>query len=605
MSGSGVPSPSTAVTDSRLAALCAQKTQEAFLNYQERFHAISRRARERFLTRNWSDSYADAAERLQLYTSVLAKLTSEIQDLMGSRLEKHSVWVAIKAVYSSLIAQSSEWEIAESFFNSLTRRVFATAGVDQAIEFVDTDFDAPPTSSLGEVRRVYSGTTLPELLCSALTDPTVGGFAEGSWANLHVAAQLAAKRIQEAIPDRNTACDGSSAPRPVSLEIIGSFFYRGRGAYLVGCAFADQERRKRLPLALCLRHDDDRGIALDAVLLGEVDLAILFSYTRAYFRVDTGCPYQLVRSLRELMPRKRLVDLYNAIGYNRHGKTEFYRDFVAHLQKSSDCFTVAEGARGMVMLVFTLPSYDVVFKVIKDHFDFPKDTSRREVMRRYRLVFEHDRAGRLVEAHEFEHLRIARERFEPALLDELCRDAANTVCVEGNDILIAHAYVERRIRPLNLFLAEADAGTRVTAAQDYGQAIKDLAASNIFPGDILTKNFGVTRQGRVVFYDYDELCFLTDCNFRDMPQSTTYEEEISAEPWFSVRENDIFPEEFPKFLRLPGPAQGALFERHGDLFRADFWRSVQCRLRAGEILEVFPYGPERRLAHLRVEGTGL
>jgi isocitrate dehydrogenase kinase/phosphatase len=295
------------------------------------------------------------------------------------------------------------------------------------------------------------------------------------------------------------------------------------------------------------------------------------------------------------MPRKRLVDLYNAIGHNRHGKTEFYRDFVAHLQKSTDCFTVAEGARGMVMIVFTLPSYDVVFKVIKDHFDFPKDTSRREVMRRYRLVFEHDRAGRLVEAHEFEHLRIARERFEPALLDELCRAAANTVRIEGDDILIAHAYVERRIRPLNLFLAEADAAMRVMAARDYGQAIKDLAASNIFPGDILTKNFGVTRQGRVVFYDYDELCFLTDCNFRDMPQSTTYEEEISAEPWFSVRENDIFPEEFPKFLRLPGPAHGALFERHADLFRADFWRSVQCRLRAGEILEVFPYGPERRL----------
>jgi isocitrate dehydrogenase kinase/phosphatase len=593
MTGSGVPS--AAITDSRLAALCAQKTEEAFLNYQERFHAISRRARERFLARNWPGSYADAGDRLQLYTSVLARLTTEIQDLMGSRLEKHSVWVAIKAVYSSLIAQSSEWEIAESFFNSLTRRVFATAGVDQAIEFVDTDFDAPPSGSLGEVRRVYSGSSLSELLCSALTDPAVGGFAEGSWMDLRVAAQLAAARVQEAIPNRHTASDGSSAPRHVSLEIIGSFFYRGRGAYLVGCAFVDQERGGRLPLALCLRHDDDRGIALDAVLLGEVDLAILFSYTRAYFRVDTACPYQLVRSLRELMPRKRLVDLYNAIGYNRHGKTEFYRDFVAHLQKSSDCFTVAEGARGMVMIVFTLPSYDVVFKVIKDHFDFPKDTSRREVMRRYRLVFEHDRAGRLVEAHEFEHLRVARERFEPGLLDELCRDAANTVCVEGNDILIAHAYVERRIRPLNLFLAEADAATRVTAAQDYGQAIKDLAASNIFPGDILTKNFGVTRQGRVVFYDYDELCFLTDCNFRDMPQSTTYEEEISAEPWFSVRENDIFPEEFPKFLRLPGPAQGALFERHADLFRADFWRSVQCRLRAGEILEVFPYGQERRL----------
>jgi isocitrate dehydrogenase kinase/phosphatase len=597
MSGSTGLSQSATLTDSRLAALCAEKTVEAFLHYQERFHAISRRARDRFLGRDWAGSYADAAERLHLYTRVLAELTSEIRELMGSRLEKHSVWVAIKAVYSSLIAQSSEWEIAETFFNSLTRRVFATAGVDQAIEFVDTDFDAPPTSSLGEARRVYSGAALPELILSALTDPALGGFAEQWWANLRLAVEVAAARIEGAIPAGAIAPhDGSSAARHINLEMIGSFFYRGRGTYLVGRAIAGKEKPARLPIALCLRQDEERGITLDAVLLGEVDLAILFSYTRAYFRVETSCPYQLVRGLRELMPRKRLIDLYNAIGYNRHGKTEFYRDFVAHLRTSNDCFTVAEGARGMVMIVFTLPSYDVVFKVIKDHFDFPKDTSRREVMRRYRLVFEHDRAGRLVEAHEFEHLRIPRARFVPALLDELCRDAARSVRIEGDDIVINHAYVERRIRPLNLFLAEASNTMRVRAAHDYGQAIKDLAASNIFPGDILTKNFGVTRQGRVVFYDYDELCFLTDCSFRDMPQSSTYEEELSAEPWFSIRENDIFPEEFPKFLGLPGPARDALFERHGDLFRAHFWRAVQSRLRAGEIPEVFPYAPERRLA---------
>jgi len=351
-----------------------------------------------------------------------------------------------------------------------------------------------------------------------------------------------------------------------------------------------------LPFALCLRHEKERRTHLDAVLIGETDLAILFSFTRAYFRVNTECPYELVRSLRELMPRKRLIDLYNAIGYHRHGKTEFYRDFVRHLGRSSDRFVVAEGTRGMVMLVFTLPSYDVVFKLIKDHFDYPKESTRAEVMRRYRLVFEHDRAGRLVEAHEFEHLRIARDRFDPALLDELLRDAGSIVRLEGDDVVIAHAYVERRIRPLNLFFLEADEKAVAAAARDYGRSIKDLAASNIFPGDVLTKNFGVTRRGRVVFYDYDELCFLTDCNFRDLPLATTYEEEIAAEPWFSVRENDIFPEEFPQFLSLPGPARASLFERHGDLFSAAFWRCMQEKLRSGEIPEVFPYRAERRLA---------
>lgn len=589
MNASSVSSPA-GLTDSRLAALCAEAARRAFLDYESRFHAITQRARERFLGCDWPGSYADATERLHLYSTVLDGLTGEVKDLMGDRLGERVIWTAIKAVYSSLIAQSVSWEIAESFFNSLTRRVFTTAGVDQKIEFVDTDFDAPPTSSSNEVSRLHSGGTLAELLFAALSDPAAGGFVRESWEDLQGSVESASTRIEAEFSLTD------SKQLNVSLEMVSRAFYRGRGAYFVGRAIRDGQPRDSIPLALCLRHVRGRGITLDAVLMGEVDLAILFSYTRAYFRVDMACPYELVHYLQRLMPGKRLVDLYNAIGFHRHGKTELYRDFVAHLRTSSDRFVVAEGTRGMVMLVFTLPSYDVVFKVIKDRFDFPKDSDRREVMRKYRLVFEHDRAGRLVEAHEFEHLRLARDRFDPGLLDELKNHAGGTVRFEPEDVVLDHVYVERRVRPLNLFLDNADNQAVADAASDYGQAIKDLAASNIFPGDILTKNFGVTRRGRVVFYDYDELCFLTDCNFRDLPQATTYEEEIAAEPWFSVRDNDVFPEEFPQFLRLSAPARASLFERHADLFRAGFWRGMQEKLRAGEIPELFPYSAERRLA---------
>ncbi len=583
-------SESAALTDSRLAALCARTVHRAFLDYEERFQAITLRARERFLACAWSESYADAAERLQLYARQMAELTTQIKEIMEVRLCERSVWTGMKAVYSSRIAESSQREIAESFFNSLTRRVFATEGVDQAIEFVDTDFDEAPTTCANDSRQLYRGKSISELLHAALTDPAAG-FAEECWSELSDVVRVAAERIEAF-----WGSDCSASPiAELILELIGKAFYRGRGAYLVGRVFRKGNEGAPLPIALCLRHEKDRGIDLDAVLLGEDDLAILFSFTRAYFRVETECPYDLVRSLRELMPRKGLIDLYNAIGYHRHGKTEFYRDFVGHLRNSSDRFVAAEGTRGMVMLVFTLPSYDVVFKLIKDHFDYPKESTRAEVMRRYRLVFEHDRAGRLVEAHEFEHLRIARDRFDPALLDELLRDAGSIVRLEGDDVMIAHAYVERRIRPLNLFFLEADEAEVAAAARDYGRAIKDLAASNIFPGDLLTKNFGVTRHGRVVFYDYDELCFITDCNFRDLPQATTPEQEMAAEPWFSVRENDIFPEEFPQFLSLPGCARASLFERHADIFSASYWRGMQEKLRAGEIPEVFPYRATRRL----------
>jgi isocitrate dehydrogenase kinase/phosphatase len=583
------PSAAAALTDSRLAALCAEEARNAFRDYVARFDEITQRARDRFLARDWPGSYNDAAERLHLYSRVLDGLTNRVESLLGARLRERSVWQATKAVYSSLIAQSIRWEIGESFFNSLTRRVFATEGVDQAIEFVDTDFDAPPTSFPFDVRRTYSGASLPELISAALTDPEAGGFAAECWNELDVSVALAAERVEAEFPG------AGQRDSKVRLEVINRAFYRGGGAYLVGRAIRDGGDGVALPLAFCLRHEGERGITLDAVLFGEADLSILFSYTRAYFRVNTDCPHALVHSLRQLMPLKRLADLYNEIGFNRHAKTEFYRDFIAQMNASTDRFKTAEGTPGMVMLVFTLPSYDVVFKVIKDRFDLPKDTTPNEVMRRYKLVFEHDRAGRLVEAHEFEQLRIPRNRFEPAFLEDLLRASGQMVRLEGDDVVIAHAYVERRIRPLNIFLAEADATESAAAARDYGQAIKDLAVSNIFPGDVLEKNFGVTRRGRVVFYDYDELCFLTDCNFRDLPQASTYEEEIAAEPWFSVRENDVFPEEFLNFLRLPGPARAALLEQHADLFHPDFWRGVQRKLREGETPEVFPYRPERRL----------
>jgi isocitrate dehydrogenase kinase/phosphatase len=577
------------LTDSRLAALCAEETRDALREYERRFDEITRRARDRFLARDWTDTREDASERLHLYGEVLAGLTKRVKDLMGDRLRERKLWSASKAVYSSLIARSTRWEVGESFFNSLTRRVFATEGVDQAIEFVDTDFDVQPNHKKAGLCRRYVGGSVSELVRNALTDVDGAGFAPESWSQLGPEVRAGAERIEAAI----------APAASFTLEIIGSVFYRGRGAYLVGRIIGDEQTT---PVVFSLRHPDESGITLDAVLIGESDLAILFSYTRAYFRVDATSPYALVQWLRQLMPGKRIADLYNAIGYNRHAKTEFYRDFVRHLQHSDDCFVAAEGTRGMVMLVFTLPSYDVVFKLIRDRFAAPKEADRRDVMGRYRMVFEHDRAGRLVEAHEFEHLRIAHRRFEPSLLRELTRDTGETVKLDGDDVVIAHAYVERRVRPLNLLFRECGQATAIRAACDYAQSIKDLAASNIFAGDLLTKNFGLTRRGRVVFYDYDELVLLTDCNFRKLPESRSYEEETAAEPWFSVRPNDIFPEEFLRFLAFSEKAKAALLERHGDLFRPGYWREIQEQIRAGDLPEILPYAEERRLA---AEAAGL
>ncbi len=249
----------------------------------------------------------------------------------------------------------------------------------------------------------------------------------------------------------------------------------------------------------------------------------------------------------------------------------------------------ADGEKGMVMIAFTLRDYGLIFKVIRDHFAYPKDTTREDVMERYQFVFKHDRVGRLVDAQEFRRLRFPRWLFADELLGELLTDAADTCRIDGDDLIIEHCYIERRLRPLNLFLHEADPMAARRAVIDYGQAIKDLARTNVFPGDLLVKNFGVTRNGRVIFYDYDELCLVTDCNFRDLPTARFEEDEMRAEPWFHVGKDDIFPEQFVNFLGMPKPLREVFLTHHADLLTADYWRGLKRCHEAELLLEVVPY----------------
>ncbi len=374
--------------------------------------------------------------------------------------------------------------------------------------------------------------------------------------------------------------------------MVGSLFFRNKEAYLVGRIVTASDT---LPLAIALHHPPG-GIVVDAVLLDEDSLSILFSFTRSYFLVCTERPYNLVHFLKSIIPHKRTAELYTAIGYNKHGKTELYRDIVSYtLECTNEQFEFSPGQRGMVMIVFNMAQDDLVIKLIRDRFRNPKNTTRRAVVEKYDLVFKHDRAGRLVEAHAFEYLKFDRCWFSDELLDELLREAAETVEVVQDEVILRHAYVERRVTPLDIFLPEAEPSAAASAVIDYGKAIKDLAVSNIFPGDMLLKNFGVTRHRRVVFYDYDELCPLIDCHFRKLPPPRTTEDELESDPWFFVDENDVFPEEFPRFLGLAPDLLEVFMEHHSDLFDVEFWQKAQAAIRGGEIISVLPYLSQHRL----------
>lgn len=547
-----------------------------------RFAAFDARAPKRFGNADWRGLQADAVGRLKVYSLVVGKVIEDISKLLGPRTDDPILWMAIKAVYSGLITERQDWELAETFHNSITRQIFDTVGVDDRIEFVDTDFDSPPSPSVEPVYLIYdrresTATLVGEILADFLPDV---GFKRIDSDTAEVA-----RRIEAMLTERG------GLPVVGRAEMVRSVFYRGQSAYIVGLLYAGSVR---LPMVLSLRHEEG-GVVVDAVLLTEDEVSILFSFTRSYFHVDVRRPYDLVRFLRRLMPRKRIAELYISIGQNKHGKTERYRDLLRHLNSTDERFQYAPGTQGLVMLVFTMPGYDDVFKVIRDRFPPPKRTTRDIIMDKYRLVSQHDRAGRLVDAQDFQHLQFDKHRFDPDLLDELLADAGRTVRLEGDTVVLEHLYVERRVIPLDLYAREAVFPAASAAVIDYGQAIKDLACTNIFPGDLLTKNFGVTRHGRVVFYDYDELSALTEVRFKDLPEPRDEFETMAEVPWFGVDGSDIFPEEHQRFLGLSDELAEVFLERHGDLFEVEPWRAIQQRIEAGELMEVFPYADEARL----------
>ncbi|MCX7706486.1 MAG: bifunctional isocitrate dehydrogenase kinase/phosphatase [Anaerolineae bacterium] len=566
----------------RQAQQAAEAIATAFELYQRAFLRLTRCAQGRFEARDWHGHERDAVERLELYKRVIDRIVAETRRTLDTRVYEKTIWSHMRSVYSRLIAGRDDVELAETFFNSVTRRIFATIGVDPGIEFVDSDFSvAPGTGDRVYVTYPYTGDLvglIRQLLCDT---PFHIPFEDlGRDAGL----------IAKAIGDHLTARRGH--PRFEALEVIKSPFFRNKGAYLVGRIRANGAIN---PLVIPLLNGPS-GIYADTALLTEDEASIVFSFTHSYFHVETDCPYRLVDFLKGIMPWKRRAELYTAIGYNKHGKTELYRDLYCHLQSTDDRFQPAPGEKGMVMTVFTMPSFDVVFKVIRDNFPFPKRTTRSDVLSRYQLVFKRDRAGRLIDAQEFEHLAFDRARFSDEALQELLTTCSNTVSLLGDTVDIKHLYTERRITPLNLYLRQAGPEAAVAAVLDYGQAIKDLAATNIFPGDLFIKNFGVTRHGRVVFYDYDELCLLTDCNFRRIPPGRHGDDDLGdPQPWFSVAEHDVFPEEFPSFLGLEPRLRDAFIAAHSDLFDPGWWRQMQARLRAGEVMDLFPYPQHKRV----------
>ena len=503
---------------------------------------------------------------------------------LGEDATERALWSSIKRRFTELIDALPDLEFDKTFFNSVTRRTFGTIGVDPAVEFVALDLDPIGAIKSQIETRIYGNRGSLELLFEEV-------LADFRFRTPYLDFDRSVRIITNEVRAQCEAdADASRPPLQVEqIEFITTVFYQMTRAYLVGRISG---KGWMLPFVLALKNTES-GVLIDAVMMDEATVSILFSFTRSYFHADLAHVGQAIVFLKSILPRKPVSELYTVLGRAKQGKTERYRELFRHLQQSTDQFVHSPGDKGLVMICFTLPSYDVVFKVIRDRFAYPKNILREEVLKKYELVFKHDRAGRLVDAQEFKRLEFPAARFAPELIEELKAEAANTVHFENDELVIDHMYIERRMTPLNLYIHNASREDAERAVLDYGQCIRDLAVTNIFAGDFLLKNFGVTRHGRVIFYDYDELCAVTDCRFRDIPQSQHEEDEMRAEPWFHVNDNDVFPETFMQFLGFDQQLKGAFLKVHGEIMTADWWRSIQHRLKDGEILEVLPYHRHR------------
>jgi isocitrate dehydrogenase kinase/phosphatase len=561
---------------------------EGFNRHYRLFREASRGAKARFEAGDWHGQQRAQRERIEFYDKRVDEAVERLTREFDAPNLAADVWQQVKLHYIGLLINHHQPELAETFFNSVTTRLLHRSYFRNAFLFVrpavSTEYIENDEPAATPTYRAYYPTR--DNLRATVERIVTNFQLERPFEDL----QRDVSRVHAAVLKEL----GNFALRTnFQLQMLSSLFFRNKGAYIVGKII---NGFVETPFALPVIHGSSGQLVIDAALFGEDELLLIFSFARAYFLVEMEIPSAYVQFLRSLMPRKPRAEIYNAIGLQKHGKNLFYRDFLYHLRHSSDMFRIAPGIKGMVMLVFDLPSFPYVFKVIKDHYPPPKDTTREQIMGKYLLVKTHDRVGRMADTLEYSSVAFPRARFDPALIAELKEHCASVFDDSGEMIVIKHLYIERRMIPLNIYLQDATPEQMERAVVEYGHAIKDLVAANIFPGDMLWKNFGVTRHGKVVFYDYDEIEYLTDCNFRRVPTPRNEEDEMSGEVWYAVGPRDVFPETFGPFLLGNQAVREVFMKHHADLLDAEFWQGHKQRIAAGHVHDVFPYDEAKRFA---------
>lgn len=564
------------VTDRSQPSVIARLILNGFNRHYRLFRAVSASAQDRFERGAWNEVIAAHRDRIFMYDRRVKETVRALHRRVPKAADDR-LWPEVKLAFIGLLYGHAQPECAETFFNSVACRVLSRRYYHNRFIFFRP---ATSTEHLDDRGLTYQSFYLSKATPLAVARRALARFG---WSRRFVDLGRDLERIiaafRERYPDFRVGAN-------FQIRILSSLFFRNRAAFIVGRVINDNREH---PFVVPILRRDDGRFFVDTVILDPAHVAGTFSLARAYFMVDMEVPAAHVDFLQALMPRKPRAELYTLLGLQKQGKTLFYRELQAHLRHSSDKFVVAPGIRGMVMLVFTLPSFPYVFKIIRDSFDAPKEATREEVQAKYLWVKMNDRVGRLADTLEYSDVAFPLARFDRSLLAEMRRLARSSFYVEGDSLVVKHMYLERRLTPLDMFLATASSSAKREAVSQLGNCLRDLAAANIFPGDMLPKNFGVTRYGRVVCYDYDEMGPLTDFNFRNFPAPRDDADELAAEPWYGVGPADIFPAELATFMFTDQESRQMYHEENADLSAPEFWEAQQARARAGQIGEFFSY----------------
>ncbi|WP_024609639.1 bifunctional isocitrate dehydrogenase kinase/phosphatase [Pseudoalteromonas sp. TB64] len=568
-----------------VASKLARSVFAGFEAMFSQFLNITLGAQSRFEQRQYHSVQSAMRERLQVYEREVKNVSEALRVIAYAELTCPQTWQLAKNIYGDMVQNHENKPIAHTFFNSTFGAIWDDKKIRTVHLFVlKAKYRSEPRSYESLVSRVSLHNGFNNAVKTLITnqvfrvpfsnlEPDVATLQS----TLMQGAQQQCKQVYELI----NLNDGY-------IEYANSLFFRNKACYLIGRCIA--KNGDNMPFAIAILNTDE-GLKLDAVMMGADQLSLLFGFARTYFMVDTDKPARYVDYLSVLMPHKQRFELFNAIGFIKHAKTEFYRHKVDTTKNSPANFkyVTAPGTPGMVMLVFTIEGLDYVYKVIKDKFSAPKTATKAQVIDKYNFVKQADRVGRLVDTHEFRYLAFDLSRFSDELLEQMKNQIGSSMVISGKALILKHVYVERKMTPLNLYINQCDNKNLERVMVDYGKAIKELAGANIFPGDMLMKNFGVTRWGRVVFYDFDEICPLTDCNFRDVPQTQNALEELSSNSYFDIAENDIFPSQFKVFFSANDIAFNYFNNEHSNLFLATFWQECQQQVKAGYLPDVYPY----------------